>query len=798
MVIAMKPQKTTFNIHSKRAREARATHHLESKIVIYGIKFLIGFLLFCGLLLLLTKDKEGLLVIAPAFWLIMIPLWNTNYLRKLPVVANSQKPEELLEWRVLSKIKTSEINTKQLWQIIRDHNQVQFFALRYTIPMRLLDQLYEEVEVDMEAVWERAMEYRVRSKTTPLNAGSLFVALFSSTPGSQGLLDAFKLSLEELEAGNDWVAHIKRTLWAYKNREKGGGLARDWSYGYTPILNRVANNISLEVESVGVLHRDIDSHRELLDRVIQTLAQSGKANVALVGESGVGKTTAVYAVANRLIQGDEPKLRYNQIFELNAATLLAQAREKGQLEDLILRVVGEAHHAKNIILFLDEAQLFLQEGTGSVDLTNILLPLIQRSNVRFIMALNPKHWQRLTLENPALVGLLNYQVVKPTDEIDTFKVMEDQTLVIENQHKVLLTYQALREAYHLADHYISEEAFPGKALKVLEDAAVAAGANNIVTPQIVQKTMEQSKGIKIQTATVEEGQKLLNLEDEIHAQMINQERAVKAVSNALRRARAGVRNKDRPIGTFLFLGPTGVGKTQLAKALASVYFGGKDQMVRLDMNEYVLSSDVNKMLDASGVLMSGIRQQPFSVVLLDEIEKAHPDVVNAFLQLLDEGRMSDTEGRVVSFRDAIIIATSNAGAERIRQYVTEGQNVADFEERFLDELVELNLFRPEFLNRFDEMVIFRPLNESELLQVVSLMIGDVNKTLAQQKISVSLDEQAQIWLVKRGNDPRLGARPMRRMVQRYVEDIVANKVLSSQASPGSVIQITIDDFEKVA
>jgi ATP-dependent Clp protease ATP-binding subunit ClpC len=794
----MNPQRTTFNIGSKRAREARVMSRLDSKIISFAIKALASFLLFCGLVLLLARSKEGLLVLAPAFWLFMIPLWEKNYLRKLPVKENSQSPEELLEWRVLSKIKTRELNAQQLWQIIRGHNQVQFFALRYTIPMRLMDQLYETVDVDMEMVWQRAMEYRIRSMTTPLNAAALFVALFSSTPGSQGLLDAFKLSLEELEAGNDWVAHIKRTLWAYQQREKGGGLARDWSFGYTPILNHLANNISLEVESVGILHRDIDAHRELLDRVIQTLSQSGKANVALVGEPGVGKTTAVYAVANRLIQGDEPKLRYNQIFELNAATLLSQANKKGQLEDMILRVVGEAHHAKNIILFLDEAQLFLQEGTGSVDLTNILLPLIQRSNVRFIMAMNPKHWQRLTLENPALVGLLNYQIVKPTGENDTFKVMEDQTLVIENRHKVLLTYQALREAYHLADHYISEEAFPGKALKVLEDAAVAAGANNIVTPQIVQKTMEQAKGIKIQTATAEEGEKLLNLEDEIHAQMINQERAVRAVSNALRRARAGVRNKDRPIGTFLFLGPTGVGKTQLAKALASVYFGGKDQIVRMDMNEYVQSSDVNKMLDASGVLMSGIRQQPFSVVLLDEIEKAHPDVVNAFLQLLDEGRMSDTEGRVVSFRDAIIIATSNAGADRIREYVTTGQQVADFEERFLDELVEMNLFRPEFLNRFDEMVIFRPLNESELLQVVTLMIAEVNKTLAQQKISVALDEEAKMWLVKRGNDPRLGARPMRRMVQRYVEDIVANRVLSANASPGSVINIAIADFEKVA
>ena len=789
----------TFNPKSVRARQARITSVLETKALRLLLWVVVGMLIAGAIALLATGNTAGLLVLAPVFWLGMIPLWDKHYLHKLPIIENSQKPEDLLEWRVLSRIKTNELTPQQLWQIIRDHNQVKFFQMRYAIPLNVLDQIYNDnPKVDMQAVWQRALTYRTNSGTTPLNAGSLFVSLFLHTPGSQDLLNAFKLSVEELEDGNEWVAHIKRTLWAYRNRQKGGGVARDWSYGYTPILNRVGNNISQEVEITGMLHRDIKAHEELLNRIIQVLSQSGKSNIALVGETGVGKTTAVYAVANKLIQGEDSNLRYHQIFELNAATLLAQARGRGELEELILRVVGEAHHARNIVLFLDEAQLFLQEGTGSVDLTNIFLPLIQRSNVRFIMAMNPQHWQKLSLENPTLVGQLNYQVVPPTEKDDTFRVMEDQTLIIENKHGVLLTYQALREAYTLADHYISEEAFPGKALKVLEDAAVTAGPKNIVTTEIVQQTLEKAKGVKVQTATADEGEKLLNLEQEIHNQMINQERAVKAVANALRRARAGVRNKDRPIGTFLFLGPTGVGKTQLAKALASVYFGGRDQIVRLDMNEYVQSADVNKMTDASGTLMSGIRQQPFSVVLLDEIEKAHPDVVNAFLQLLDEGRMADSAGRVVSFRDAIIIATSNAGADRIREYISAGQDVTDFQEKFLDEIVEANLFRPEFLNRFDEMVIFRPLNENELLQVVTLMIADVNQTLAQQKISVQLDEQAKLWLVQRGNDPRLGARPMRRMVQRYVEDIVANRVLAGQATPGSVLTITIADFEQVA
>jgi ATP-dependent Clp protease ATP-binding subunit ClpC len=382
--------------------------------------------------------------------------------------------------------------------------------------------------------------------------------------------------------------------------------------------------------------------------------------------------------------------------------------------------------------------------------------------------------------------------------------MEDQTLLIESRHKVAVSYFALREAYHLADHYISEEAFPGKAIKLIEQAAVSAGPKTLINAEHVQQSIETSRGVKVQSVTKDESAKLLNLEDEIHQQMINQYRAVKVVSSALRRARAGVRDRNRPIGTFMFLGPTGVGKTQLAKALADVYFGGKDQIVRLDMNEYVNDTDVPRLLAAerensSGVtFLNQIRQQPFSVVLLDEIEKAHPNVVNIFLQLLDEGTINDTDGRPASFKDAIIIATSNAGAERIRQYLDAGYEVEQFEDQFSNELIEMGIFKPEFLNRFDELVVFRSLKPAELMQVVTLMVNDVNKAIGSQKIKVELDNAAKMWLVERGNDPRLGARPMRRMVQRYVEDIIASKMLSGEAQSGAVITLTVQNFEEVA
>jgi ATP-dependent Clp protease ATP-binding subunit ClpA len=283
--------------------------------------------------------------------------------------------------------------------------------------------------------------------------------------------------------------------------------------------------------------------------------------------------------------------------------------------------------------------------------------------------------------------------------------------------------------------------------------------------------------------------------------MINQTRAVTVVSDALRRARAGVRNQDRPIGTFLFVGPTGVGKTELAKALADIYFGGEDHLIRLDMNEYVTNDDVKRLIADGSVdstsLTAQIMKQPFSVILLDEIEKAHPNVVTTFLQVLDEGILRDSKNKEVSFRDSIIIATSNAGADRIRENIERGLDVEKFEAQFIDELISSNQFKPEFLNRFDEIVMFKPLNRKELVQVVDLILVDINKTLALQKVTVSVSDEAKQYLVDAAYDPRLGARPMRRIVQRAVENTVAKQVLSGVVEAGGTVEISLEQVQTI-
>jgi len=550
------------------------------------------------------------------------------------------------------------------------------------------------------------------------------------------------------------------------------------------------------------LNVELESHQDSLEQLIDTFSNNGRQNAVLVGATGVGKTTIVHAFAERLLDASSnlPRsLKFRQVIMLDSSALISAAPGRGQLEDLIMQIFSEAYAAKNIILCLDDAQLFFEEGVGSVDLGNVLMPIIDAGRLRLILTMDEQRFLQIGQRNSSLVNSLNRVTIKPASKEDTIAVMQDQLIMSEFRRKVTYTYQSLEEAYRLSERYVHDLAMPGRALKLLESAA-GYSEGGLVTINSVQQAIEQTLNIKIGTASdSDERKKLLNLEDLIHERMINQVRAVGVVSDALRRARAGVRNQNRPIGTFLFLGPTGVGKTELAKALADVYFGGEDRMIRLDLNEYVRNEDVSRLIadgaDDPTSLTAQAMKQPFSVVLLDEIEKAHPNVLTTLLQLLDEGILRDIKNREVSFRDAIIIATSNAGADRIREYIERGYKMEDFEDKFVDELISSNQFRPEFLNRFDEIVTFKPLEKPELLQVVDLMIAGVNKTLQSQKITVKVEHSAKELLVEKGYDPRLGARPMRRVIQRVVENNVAKAILAGAVKPGSTITITGSEVE---
>lgn len=795
------------NLHSARARKARLSVLLDKKIlraviVLVGVGsfFLWAFGVFYAQL------AVAHLLLIPAAWMVSLLFWYYGELSSLaPTVGLGQGAaiDQVLERRLLGTLHYP-VTPSQLAAGVMKQRGGIFFANRYAISGEFLQKMFQDSSVSADQILADALQLAMQTAATKeVSAAHVTAALIFALPEYEFYLAQLQLDRDDVMAGLLWYEHITETFARLREKRHSGGLGRDLSFGWTPLLSRMGNNISEGIARGGILHRQIEGHEEVLDQMIHVLSQPGRRNATLVGEVGVGKTTLVYALAEKLMnspRGMNQELRYRQIVELDAASLLSRAKGRGELEGLLIRLFNEAIHAKNIIIFLDEAQLFLQDGTGSVDLSSILLPVLEGGALQIILAISDQEWLRLSQSNPGLAQLMNRIVVSPLEEKDAMRVMEDQILLLEGRNPVVYMHQALKEAYKLADRFIRDQAFPGKGIRLLEAAAGFAEETHFITSKSVQQAVEKSFDVKVQTAsTVDERDTLLNLEGKIHERMINQTRAVQVVSDALRRARAGVRNQNKPIGTFLFLGPTGVGKTELAKSLAAVYFGGEDRMVRVDLNEFSQSTDVSRLLEVgsenSNSLTAQIAKQPFSVVLLDEIEKAHDNVLNVLLQLLDEGMLRDSQNKPVSFRDAIVIATSNAGADKIRSHIEAGESLEQFENQFIDELIDANLFRPEFLNRFDETVLFRPLTVEELTQVVDLIVKGINKTLGSQKVSVSLTPAAKQMLAQAGYDPRLGARPLRRMTQRSIENIMAQKLLSGQIIPGSMIELDAPELQ---
>lgn len=790
-----------FDYRSWRSEKARVGVKF-NKTLPFTLSICTVVLVVLGFDLLVSEMTIGWALIGLSVIPAMIVEWYNGELKDLKPAVKPQSIDDVLSGDVLGYL-SRHPTPREVAMIIANLSGGQFFAVRFGIGARFLQDLTSTDNADLQKVWQEAWTLYQQIGSKDISAAILMVALIKCAPNYQTLLNHLQLDVDDLAHGIEWYDHLLNLIDNHKTPRRTGGIARDWSFGWTPLLSRFGQNISQQVGGSDALLK-LAAHEDSINQLIDIFSKNGRQNAVLVGPSGVGKTEIVHAFASRLMDAvvDIPSnLKFRQVFTLDASALIAAASGRGELEQLIPRILVEAYQAKNIIICLDNAQLFFADGIGSIDISNVLLPIFETGNLRMILTMDEQEYLKISNRNPQITNSLNRISVAPASRTETIAVMQDRSIVIEFQNNVTYMYQSLAEAYRLSERYVHELAMPGKALKLLESAAHYS-ENDLVTAKSVQQAIEKTMNVKVGIATGdEEREKLLNLEEQIHGRMVNQSKAVNVVCDALRRARAGVRNQNRPIGTFLFLGPTGVGKTELAKALAAIYFGGEDRIIRLDMNEYVSNEDVSRLIadgsDDANSLTARAMKQPFSVVLLDEIEKAHPNVLSTLLQMLDEGILRDVKNREVSFRDAIIIATSNAGADRIREYIDRGYDIEQFEDKFVNELISSNQFHPEFLNRFDEIVMFRPLNKDELIQVVDLMIADVNKTLELQKISVNVAIDAKKYLVEAGYDPRLGARPMRRVVQRTVENTVAKQMLSGVVEPGSVIEITFEQVKEL-
>lgn len=791
-----------FNYNSLRARNARRGKLISKPLMLVILTLMIIGLVSFGVSLLVMKSALGWIVASLAAIPAMIIFWAKKELKTVPVDPKAGI-DGLLSNDMLAALPKNP-TVKDLAAAVAKTNSGKFMHIRYGISGQMLTEIANVLPDNVGPIFEAAIKIQEGTSSEEIHGAIIASAIIANYPQQESLLRQMKLDLTDLLDGVIWFNYLNGLVKNMNVRRHTGGIGRDLSFGYIPTLSRFGQNISDLRAGTMKTQLHLAEHKEILAQMVNIFSNQGRQNVALIGPDGSGRATIVHAFSELLMDADSKlpnNLKYRQIFKLDAATLLSAGAERGQIERLVMTILGEAYAAQNIIIWLQNAELFFEEATGSVDISNILLPIIEAGKLRIIMTLDQQKFLEISTRETALSNALNKIMVKPANERETMKVLQDRVPLLEYSHKVSYTIWALKEAYRLSDRYIHDLAMPGRALALLDSAGDFADQYKLVTAESVQRAVEKTAGVKVaQASTTDDKNKLLNMEELIHERMVDQEPAVKTVSDALRRSAAGVRNEKRPIGTFLFMGPTGVGKTELAKAVSEVYFDGEKNIVRLDLNEFVSAEDVARLIadgaEDSMSLTAQVMKQPFAVVLLDEIEKAHPQVLTTLLQMLDEGILRDSRGHEVSFRDTIVIATSNAGAEKIREYVNNGVSLDSVKDEFTNWLLSSEIFRPEFLNRFDEVCLFKPLSPTDCLAVLDLILAGVNKTLAPQKINVVLGQDAKELLVERGYDPQLGARPMKRIVQKTVENIVAKAMLGGEVGSGATVDVTREMIEK--
>ncbi|EKD33439.1 MAG: hypothetical protein ACD_76C00029G0004 [uncultured bacterium] len=589
---------------------------------------------------------------------------------------------------------------------------------------------------------------------------------------------------EKLENVAAWIRVREQLRERY---EKGRGRAMLKPTGamnraYTAVATPFLDSVSVDMTATAVRGQlPLLVGREKAVSEIFRIIEGGNQSVILVGNSGVGKDAIIEGIAELMAEESVPKiLQDKRLVKISIPHLIAGA-QSGQVEERILRTMYDVARSGNIVLAVDDLDQLPPEAHGA-------LSSELAKGYTFMIATSELRAYASKIEQ----GVLGREFIKinieEPEKNEAIRILESKIGYIEYKHSVFFSFDALEKCVTLADRYVHEKYLPEKAIELAKEAALLAskrGKKAFVLTTDVEKIVAEKTGIPQSQIGTDEREKLLNLEAEIHKRVIGQDEAIKAVSSALRRARTALKSKNRPIGTFLFLGPTGVGKTELAKATASVYFGSDDAMIRFDMSEYQEKGSVYRILGGpgqEGLLTEAVRRKPFSLLLLDELEKAHPDILNLFLQVMDDGRLTDAQGRTVDFTNVILIATSNAGTEFIQQSVKSNIPIEQIKERLLDEGLK-RVYRPEFLNRFDGIVVFKPLSEEEVVQIAYLMIAKLSSDLEETRgIRLVAEDEAVYELAKKGYDPVFGARPLRRVIQEEVNNSIATILLQGGAS----------------
>ncbi len=778
--------------------------------VLYGISLLLHNY-DLGTVLLTSDQWRGLsfIFLPMGFSVLFFEIFFDQYLKYPQISENANNIADYLDYDAARLIDRAykisagkfdgQLNTESVILAILEQKICKNIFFRLGInPDDLMASLNQDVH-DASELIDNANANRIDHDDTNITFLDLIISLYDSYPSFKQLLIRNDLDDKDLDHLAKWYeveAEYKeknKKFWSLDNLLRRPPVGVSWVYARTPLLQRFARPLGRSIAG-----KDIDNYlfgrRRIIDQIESILLKANESNVLLVGEPGVGKKTIVEYLAYLFKEGKVlPELKHRRILELDLASISGSSKDKSQVQNLLVSVMNQAVMAGDIILVIENLHNFVGESDimGGGDMSRILLPYLESPETHIIATTDNVNFHKHIESRPDIYKTFEKISVQEPDKGDVVRIIEEIVSAVESKFGLSFTYPAIKTIVEDSDKYIQQVPFPEKAINLLNDVAghIKSQKKRTVLKDDVDAVVTLKTNIPLGRVGADEQQKLLNLKEELHQEIVGQNEAVKAIAETMQRLRAGLKAGGRPAGVFLFVGPTGVGKTQTAKALAKTYFGFPDKMIRLDMSEYQNPDSLNRFLGSidlnePGQLTSLVRDNPFSVLLLDEFEKANKNILNLFLQVFDEGRITDAFGRKVSFEQNIIIATSNAGAQEIREMVSQGLDLASQKEKIIDILIFKQYFTPELLNRFDQIVIFHPLSQEQALEVAKMLMNNLILRLKDQGYYFNPSPALHESVAREGFDPQFGARPMQRVIRDKIESVIAQKILEGEIQKG--------------